>query len=79
MFAGVSDKIHIFQKLLAIGDDKVGSDQLLVYLKCIVYFDTQKIVHNLNTNKEFNLDWVLTDKQTVLEEMGTVVGDFFPA
>lgn len=41
-FAPVSEKIELFSLLLGLEDDEVGSDELLVYIKCLVYFDCKK-------------------------------------
>lgn len=41
-FATISEKIGLYSLLLGLEDDEVGSDELLVYIKCLVYFDGKK-------------------------------------
>ena len=43
-FANISEKIELYGILLGLTDDQVGSDELLIYLKCLVYFDSKKMV-----------------------------------
>lgn len=37
-FSSISEKINLYSLLLGLDDNEVGSDELLVYLKCLVYF-----------------------------------------
>lgn len=45
-FATISEKIGLYSLLLGLEDDEVGSDELLVYIKCLVYFDCKKAVRD---------------------------------
>ena len=54
-FAPVSEKVGLFSLLLGLEEPDVGSDELLVYLKCLVYFDCKKAFR----------DVIVTDSTTV--------------
>lgn len=41
-FAPISEKMGLYSLLLGLEDEEVGSDELLVYIKCVVYFDFKK-------------------------------------
>ena len=41
-FAPISEKVGLFSLLLGLEETEVGSDELLVYVKCLVYFECKK-------------------------------------
>lgn len=51
----VSEKIGLYGLLLGLegGSGEVGADELLIYLKCIVYFDNKKMPKEINLEKSF--------------------------
>ena len=64
-FAKVNERVGLFYRLLGFSEDineKIGGDELLIYLKSIVYFDINKIVPVININKDFSLDRAATTK-----------------
>ena len=49
-FAPISEKISLYSLLLGLEDNDVGSDELLVYLKCLVYFEDKKPGRDTSTD-----------------------------
>lgn len=49
-----------------MADSNISGDELQIYIKCLVYFDnTGKVSINQASMKEFNIDKLSTDTQTV--------------
>ena len=81
-FVSVSERIKLFHKLLGIreSDSKIGSEELLIYMKCIVYFDISKTIPTLvvGKDKDFSIERVTTNKEVVFLELGGILSEFFP-
>lgn len=43
-FSSVSEKVEIYSLLLGLTNENAGTDELLVYLKCMAYFETRKVL-----------------------------------
>lgn len=40
----------------------IGADELLIYMKCLVYFDIKRTIPIMNISKDFTVERALTDK-----------------
>ena len=82
-FVKVSDKVALFYRLLAISssDEKIGAEELLIYMKCLVYLDTKKTISifNIGKDKDFSIEKLITNKETVLLEIDSIIEEFLPA
>lgn len=78
-FAQVSEKVSLYSLLFGMQIDGVGADELLIYLKSLVYFEKkQPLGNSIHIIKEVNvLEKTLTDRETVEENIDKVLKDFF--
>lgn len=44
----------------------MSADELIIYMKCLVYFDIKKTIPIQNISKDFTVERAMTDKETVL-------------
>ena len=77
LFVLASEKLKLFFRLLGLDreDSMIGAEELIIYMKCLVYFDTSRSISLFNTGKEkdFSIERITTDKETVLEEIDDLV------
>jgi hypothetical protein len=72
-----SEKMRLFAILLGVYDRNVGGDELQLYVRSLVYFDTTgKVALQM---RDFNIERLSTEKITVQENIGKVVEGFFTA
>lgn len=70
-----SEKMRLFAILLGVYDHNVGGDELQLYVRSIVYFDTTgKVALHM---RDFNIERLATEKAAVQENLGKVVDGFF--
>lgn len=64
-FSKINERVGLFYRLLGnceVYKEKIGGDQLLIYMKSIVYFDINKTVTAVSFNKDFSIDRAATNK-----------------
>lgn len=54
-FVGVSERMNFFYRLLGVGEEMMSADELLIYMKCLVYFDVKKTIPIQNISKDFTV------------------------
>lgn len=54
-FVGISERINFFYRLFGAGDEMIGADELLIYMKCLVYFDIKRTIPIMNISKDFTV------------------------
>lgn len=76
-FVGVSERMNFFYRLLGVGEEMMSADELLIYMKCLVYFDVKKTIPIQNISKDFTVQRAMTDRQTVLANVDEIIRQFF--
>ena len=55
-FSPVCEKVGLFSLLLGLEESDVGSDELLVYVKCLAYFDCKKAFRDVVVTESTTVD-----------------------
>ena len=78
-FAQVSEKVSLYSLLFGMEVQGVSADELLIYLKSLVYFEKkQPLGNSIHILKQANVnEKTVTDRQTVEENIDKVLKDFF--
>lgn len=52
----------------------MAADELLIYMKCLVLLDTSRTIPIMSSiTKDFTVDRMTTDKETVLQNVGEII------
>lgn len=55
----------------------MSADELIIYMKCLVYFDLNKTIPIHNITKDFTVERAMTDRETVIANVDEIIKEFF--
>lgn len=55
----------------------MSADELIIYMKCLVYFDLNKTIPIHNITKDFTVERAMTDRETVMANVDEIIKEFF--
>ena len=51
----------------------MSADELIIYMKCLVYFDLNKTIPIHNITKDFTVERAMTDRETVIANVDEII------
>lgn len=72
-FVGISEKLNFLYRLFGVRDELICADELVIYMKCLVYFDVHKMIPIMSATKDFSIDRIVTDRETVLANIDPII------